>query len=575
MNLAKKILKISKEDDVEVRYSHILRILCDWINCWILVVIGGRGLAKSTEIQAERTLAAIYDMPGSPMAIIADTYVNLSSKIMLAIKIGWKRKGYHEGIHYVCNQRPPEEWLKRCSITGIENFKNTVFWHNGTVIFGGSLDRPSLLAGLSVVHIFSDESKYQADTKINNTLPILRGDAIRYGHSVFFLGMTITCDMPDVNNAEYDWFLKYVKDMDPERIVRILQIYNELNKVRIKILKESQKSAPNSKKLDKLYKEEEYWLNGWIKARQEQTFFINASSLVNIEILTLKYLKQLYKPEDVESFKKSVLGMRPTLNKQERFYPLMSEGHFYYDGFDYGYYDKFAYGELTENSKGLKYLNHNQPLDIGMDFGNMISMLVGQESNGTNGVYRIHKEFYEIPPNWIRDIADQFLEYFSGHDNKEINLYYDRAANNYRKQGKDLASEIKDALEKNASGDRTGWVVNLKSRRQGTIYQGTEYFFAMELMKGENKELPRLLIDAHNCKCLKSSMEKAPREVKLRQDGTKVIVKVKKSEKLAIRLLPMYSTNFSDAFKYLICRSDWLKISRNLRRLKSDDIIIP
>lgn len=563
MSLAKKILRISKEDDVEVKYSHILRILVDWINCWILVVIGGRGLAKSTEIQAERTIAAIYDMPGSPMAILADTYVNLSSKIMLAIKIGWKRKGKYEGIHYVCNQRPPEAWLKKCSISGIENFKNTIFWHNGTVIFGGSLDRPSLLAGMSVVHIFSDESKYQADSKINNALPTLRGDAIRYGHSVFFLGMTITTDMPDVNNAEYDWFLKYVKSMDPERIVKIIQIYDELNKVRIKIFKESQKANPSQKKLNKLYKEEQFWTEGWNKARFEQTFFINASSLINIDILTIKYLKQLYKPEDLENFKKSVLGMRPTLNKQERFYTLLDVKFFYYDGYNYDYYDKFGYGELAENSQGLKYLQHNQPLDIGMDFGNMMSMLVGQEHDG---IYRIHKEFFEIPPNWTRDIADQFLEYFSNHENKEINLYYDRSANNFRKQGKDLAGEIRDYLEKKADGTRTGWTVNLKSRKQGTIYQGTEYYFAMELMRGDNDKLPKLLIDAHNCKCLKSSMEKAPRGIKLRRDGVKIIVKIKKSEKLAARLLPMYSTNFSDAFKYLVCRREWLKISRTKSR---------
>ena len=41
-------------DDVEVRYSHIIKVITDWIDTTNLVVVGGRGLAKSTVIQARR-----------------------------------------------------------------------------------------------------------------------------------------------------------------------------------------------------------------------------------------------------------------------------------------------------------------------------------------------------------------------------------------------------------------------------------------------------------------------------------------------------------------------------------------
>jgi len=533
-------------------------MLCNWINPQNLVVIGGRGLAKSTEIQAERTIAAAYDMPGAPMAIIADTYTNLDSKILRAIREGWKRKGKYEGIHYVCNQRPPEEWLKKCSVV-VHDFKNTIFWHNGTVFFCGSLDRPSLLAGLSVVHLFTDEAKYQSDKKINNVLPTLRGDAITYGHSVFFMGITATTDMPDVNEGEYGWVFSYADQMDPERIMLILQLYDLLNKVRLKIFRESQKSKPNQKRLEKLYKEENKWEQGWKKARYRQTFFINASSLINIDILTVDYLTRQYST-DMEAFKKSVLGMRPTLGKDARFYSLLGEHHFYYDGFDEYYYGSDG---ITESSRGLKYLHHNKAIDIGMDFGNMISMLVGQEDGDS---YRIHKEFYELTPKWIRAVADQFLDYFKDHERKEINIFYDRSANNFQKQGQDLAGQLREALEKHSSGVRTGWTVELKSRKQGNIGQATEYYFAMDMMRGDNEKLPKLLIDANNCKCLKSSMEKAPRKVKENAKGIKVVVKVKTSEKLPLRLLPLFSTNFSDAFKYLVCRREWLKLSRPRRR---------
>ena len=46
-------------DDVEVRYSHIIKVITDWIDTTNLVVVGGRGLAKSTVIQARRPIACM------------------------------------------------------------------------------------------------------------------------------------------------------------------------------------------------------------------------------------------------------------------------------------------------------------------------------------------------------------------------------------------------------------------------------------------------------------------------------------------------------------------------------------
>ena len=53
-----------------------------------------------------------------------------------------------------------------------------------------------------------------------------------------------------------------------------------------------------------------------------------------------------------------------------------------------------------------------------------------------------------------------------------------------------------------------------------------------ELMKGENGQLPRLLVDAVNCREMVSSVEKAPAGIRYKGE-TKVVFKIKKSEKLA------------------------------------------
>lgn len=144
----------------------------------------------------------------------------------------------------------------------------------------------------------------------------------------------------------------------------------------------------------------------------------------------------------------------------------------------------------------------------------MLSLVIGQ-SDGRR--YRVHKNFYEIPPGWFRELADQFLDFFNSHTFKTLNLYYDRSGNNFQKQGEDYAGKIKEAIEKDAAGRRTGWTVVLKSRKQATIKQNAEYDFMHELMRGENERLPLLLVDVLNCPEMVCSIEGAKAEVKHRK----------------------------------------------------------
>ena len=99
------------------------------------------------------------------------------------------------------------------------------------------------------------------------------------------------------------------------------------------------------------------------------------------------------------------------------------------------------------------------------------------------------------------------------------------------------------------------------SRKQSNIRQDEEYDFMQELMTGDNDALPTLLVDAVNCRETISSIEKAPAGIRYKGQQ-KIIYKVKKSEKLEPKKLPMLSTNFSDAFKYLMMRGAWRRAIR-------------
>ena len=434
------------------------------------------------------------------------------------------------------------------------------FW-NGSVLFLGSLDNPSLLAGKSVVHLFFDEAKYAKEAKANRALPILRGDAITYGHCHLFLGLTITTDMPDIDENEDDWYFRYFAEMDPDLVEYIVQAASIRNDILIKIQKENRRQKPSPRRLRSLERQLQYYDQGLLKMRKGATFCINTSSLINLDILTPEYIERLYNGTlELHEFLKSVFGMRPGLRRDLRFYVAFGEQHKYRGTLS---------GLPAFSSRELIYLHHGEPIDAGMDFGNMLSMVIGQRDGST---YRVHKNLHELPPGWMREMADQFLEFFEQHENKELDLYYDRAGNNYQKQGQDQATQIKHAIEHYADGRRTGWVVNLMSRKQATIKQNAEYNFMQEFMAGQVPGLPDLAIDECNCKELISSIEKAKAEVKY-TGSVKTVYKIKKTEKLAPKKLPMLSTNYSDAFKYLCMRRDWVRLAQRKTQTVADGAV--
>jgi hypothetical protein len=286
-------------------------------------------------------------------------------------------------------------------------------------------------------------------------------------------------------------------------------------------------------------------------------------SLANIQILTIKYFKRLVETLEIEELKKSVLGIRPILKRSLRFYPNLNDTHFYTDGTNYSYADKFGFDEnIKVDCNWLRYLQRDQKLEAGFDTGNMKSLVVAQPQ-GDN--YRLLKFFYTLPPDTFRALGDQFVQFFATHKNKELDLYYDRAANAGESMKEDAALALQTAIQERADGTRTGWRVNLISRKQANIPQGVEYEFMLKLLAGNVPGLPQLLIDAEHCKQVKSSMEKAPAKISYKK-GVKQVGKEKKSEKLPSERLPLESTNPSDAVKYLLCRKVWLDISDNTRK---------
>lgn len=545
--------------DIEARYATWTKMVIDMVAPKNLFAVAGRGTAKTSDILAERSQDVIYDMPGSYQVFVSDTYVNALKNVVPTLLEGWVRKGWKEGIHYVTDERPPSHF--KLPYKPVQSYKHTISLFNGCFFNLVSMDQPSGAAGNSYQHIYGDEAKYIDPDKLKKLTPAIRGEYVRFGHSVFYRGRSFTTDMPNVADGDYDWIMEQEKNMDRNQVLIALQAASVMNEIKKELYNAIK--ANNKAQVQRLRKNLERWTVRWVKARKDSTFFCVVSSFVNADVLTDGFFTDSLKALGIEEFKTSILSFRAQLKKGEKFYVNLEDRHFYNDGIVNSYYDKFGImDDIEESSLALRYINHKAPLDAGMDYGDMSCLVFGQELGRD---YRVLKGMHVLAPESLKELAKKFLDFFKHHQNEVLNLYYDRSGNQYQKIKKDWAEEIKDHIEK-YEGTSTGWKVNLMSRNQSTIYQEEEYSFAKKIMGNYYADLPNLLIDRYQCRELKSSLELTKILVKKnRRTGSTEVHKNKSSEKLPLKKLPMFSTNYSDAFKYLMYRRHWVELANERR----------
>ena len=570
----KRKLNTSNEAGVEVRYANWMAQLIAVMQPWSLYWIAGRASAKTVQVLAERVQEVAHDCPGAPFAWVADTYSDLHKNVIPSLIDGLSLLGWQPGTHYVINQEPPREWRQRM-YNVCTDWKNTMVFYTGFNFTFISLDRAAIGAGRSYVGVFGDEVKYFPEEKFTNLLKAVRGFRVKYGDSVWYRSRTLTTDMPNPNHlGEYDWILKLARQNDKPRILLALRagfVYNDTKREYVSRLQQYEQLKadarlqpelrPRVSEAERLMllarRTMERWEQRWVKARRGVSFFFISSSYVNVDILGEEWFNDEF-AEGLEGASCNILSVIPKLEAAQMFYCNLSMRNFYADGFLNDIIEQHAFG-WEQDCTVLRYLDPGRPLEAGMDAGNMLSMVFGQQRGRE---MRILKELYTLPPQNVRDLADKFLYYFKPHRRKLLKLYYDRSMNNYKRVNTDMATQIKKAIETDGEGRPTGWRVQLMSLGQGNISSNLEYRFFMDLLSGNlEAKLYRLLIDQHNCPNLKSEMEVTRTKAKVNErDNTTQIVKEKTGDKLPTHRLPKESTNLTDALKYFILRPEVIRM---------------
>lgn len=572
----RKKVNVERTESASVQYQNKFAQLVALVGARKTYCELGRGSAKTTDIQVERLIDIMFDMPGAPCCWVADTFSNLTANVLPSVLEGLERKGFREGEHYVIEKQPPEftdaetknlpDWLKPHfwkPFNRLVSYKRTIIFFTGLNIRFGSLDRPSTLAGASYVFVFGDEAKYFREDKIANLLKAVRGYRQEYGRSVFYRGVCFTSDMADVSHiGEYDWMHKEADNVDKTAILTVIKaglVYNEAlhEYVAAKDKWLKTKSPDDLNDCRNRLRTAELWKARWTELRsrpEASTFYIRASSYVNADILTEEWFSDAIAAK-LPDLNTAILSLKPRLESGDRFYTALSARHFYYDGIDEDAYDRLDMREV-EDCRVLRHLNRTKPLQAGVDFGNMCSMTIGQDgSEQGHEIIRVLKFLYTLAPEYTEDLGVKFRTYFAAMQNRVLYLYYDRSGNAYKSVGEDQVSKFKRAVEWDG-GNRTGWTVHLMSIRQGNIGQPEEYAFMQEMMSERNPRLPWLRIDAYAAKNLKMSLELARTKVK-----SGVVFKDKSSERLPVAELPTRSTNPSDSFKYLLMTRERRKLA--------------
>ena len=557
-----------------MRYANWMAQLIAVMQPWSLYWIAGRASAKTVQVLAERVQEVAHDCPGAPFAWVADTYSDLHKNVIPSLIDGLSLLGWQPGTHYVINQEPPREWRQRM-YNVCTDWKNTMTFYTGFNFTFISLDRAAIGAGRSYVGVFGDEVKYFPEEKFTNLLKAVRGFRVKYGDSVWYRSRTLTTDMPNPNHlGEYDWILKLARQNDKQKILLALRagfVYNDTKreyvsrlqqyerlKAEARLRPELRPQVADAERLMQLAKRTmQRWEQRWVKTRRGVSFFFISSSYVNVDILGEEWFNDEF-AEGLEGAACNILSVIPKLEAAQMFYCNLSMRNFYADGFLNDVIEQHAFG-WEQDCTVLRYLDPGRPLEAGMDAGNMLSMVFGQQRGRE---MRILKELYTLPPQNVRDLADKFLLYFKPHRRKLLKLYYDRSMNNYKRVSTDMATQIKKAIETDGEGRPTGWRVQLMSLGQGNISSNLEYRFFMDLLPGHlEARLYRLLIDQHNCPNLKSEMEVTRTKAKVNErDNTTQIVKEKTGDKLPTHRLPKESTNLTDALKYFVLRPEVIRM---------------
>lgn len=577
-------------DYTEMYYMNMAQIKATLIDPNVLIAEMSRAGGKTEGIMGPRILRVGQAMPREVAFLVHKTYAALLTNIVPNLLAYFNKPVYdpiqkvtrclmEEGKDYVVGtSKLPKHFIK--PRYPVSYPKHSIILRDGFNLQLVSSDQPESVAGRSGVHAFVEEMKHNKGERLKTRLfPALRGSEdpkIRNHH--YYQGITGVSDTARVDLGEDNWFEEYESNMNVDLIDEIASVAKPVNDALIitthfeRLQTEVKVGNQPSHLLNQYYpgyeralKTLHLWEGRLRDMRINASYYLRASSFVNKDFLGHKFFKTQLDSLDVEEFLTAICAVRIRA-VVDRFFAFYSPSiHRYFDSYkddaimriEISMYFRFT-------ASYLKYYNPNDELLLGYDPGNFQSLIVSQEKKNGKEVRTI-KEFTCYSPADQVDLAREFYLFF-GEDsrNKNIKLYYDRAANKTKEERDQITTDAK-LLKKEL--ESYGFDVELMNIGQRTIYYWQQKKLLDIMFSNRSNAFPRPYICGHQCPDLCSSIMLSP--MKKTAEG-KIELDKTSEKKVPMKLQAPRSTQLPSAYIYFLYGRYADRMSSEFNRLPDD-----
>lgn len=501
------------------------------VNANTTIIIAGRGTGKSTQCIANRTIEDIHAMPGACIALLGNTYTQVQERTLASTVSGWGQRGFLQDKHWKVG-KPLKGWGKPL-YTPLE-WDKCISTYTGTILVPVSLDRPGLANSYTFWEIIGDEAKmFDYEIMKEDILPTLRAPTHYFPNCPHQRGLFLTTSMPSL--PEGQWLLDFEKQQNPKLIEKILSLAEELEMVKVKCI--MSKAQYTKEALQKEIDLREKDLN---ILRKNCTFYIEASTLSNIDILDFNYIITQKKLLG-DKFNTEILNIRPQ-GTNIMFYNGLGNKNFY-SAYDYAFIDNYSLLQtIPLDYRRDKDYNPNLPLLMGFDFGARFNGCVVCQDNRADFTFRVINNFYVENGGTIAEVVEKFNDYYGAVKYKMVYLYYDNTGNNRQGIVKQTPAE---ELETQLTA--LGWRVQRITKGGANLPHHKKYFLWEKILNDKDSKMPKFLMNKNNCDETICSMKYAGA---IR--GKDNLIQKDKSSERKISILPRYATHLSDCLDTVV-----------------------
>lgn len=416
------------------------------INAKDNVIVGGRGLGKGV-IHAFWTLRNMQRMPGSNGGFVAANCKRCLTNTLPSMLTHWENWGFKRNVHYAIGIKPPKKWGWAEPLFVPANWENVISFYNGSIGTIISQDRKGTSNSLSLDYLDIDEAKFINYEQLKDeTFPANRGNVNKFGRHFYHHGMLVTSDMPVTKKGS--WFLNYKDKCDRHLIDCIASLVCEEYDIRNRTAVSGVLSKYAERRLREIGTD-------LAKLRSVALFYKEYSSIYNIQVLGVDFIRQMKRDLPPLTFKTSIMCERIGIS-MDGFYSNLRDDNLY-SAPDTAYLDSLGFDMdrlRHEDSRMDGDVDAGKPLCIAFDANANINWLVvGQPDDRGNA--RTVKSFWVKYEEKLPELLDKFIAYYLYHKCKRVFFYFDSTfvGNNYALQNDDFHSFITHYLEEH------GWEV--------------------------------------------------------------------------------------------------------------------